>query len=242
MSFVFAVACGDDDSTGSNNANNTSNNANNTANNTNNTTSNNTTNNTTNNSTNNTTNNSTNNATNNTNGNVAPACNPAFAEADACGGDPVGTWTIVDACDDYNVAATVQALCPTATVGEIEGTITGTLTVTATNWDYAASGTLSTTIMIPGVCAAQAQGCAGVQTLLGQIGTATCTGNASCECDVSVDIANGSTGTYTVSGGVATVDGAEEWYFCSEDGGMSLRRKVTTGNEEPNPTYTLVQN
>jgi hypothetical protein len=196
------AACGDEES--NNDANGNSNNtaANNTA--ANNTTANNTT---------------PNSSTNAGNSGNAPVCDPDFSEANACGGDPVGTWNVAGACvGDVEVPE-----CPAAVVTVETRDVSGTLVVTDANWTYDVSGTIVYSANIPTVCVAAVGGdCAAVATAL----EAECSdpGDGSCDCTAEEAVEIASSGGYTLEdGNRAVIDNGDEWIFCIEGDGITLR-------------------
>jgi hypothetical protein len=74
-----------------------------------------------------------------------------------------------------------------------------------------------------------------VETALsGGAQSASCTDAAmGCDCTTVFDGSDTSSGTYTVDGGVATVDGDDEWYFCAEGDSLTLREKADDGEDHP---------
>jgi hypothetical protein len=138
-----------------------------------------------------------------------------------CGGDLVGTWTIVSSC--LSISATGFDMdCPTATVTSSKQTITGTQTYNA-DLTYTVVETLSVnaTVTLPMSCVTFqgfALTCAQVTQLLmadGSFKSATCTSaGTGCSCNVVVsEVGASGAGIYSTSNGVVTTttdDGSTE--------------------------------
>lgn len=124
----------------------------------------------------------------------------------ACGGDPVGVWTVVDSC--FEGELTIEQ-CPDLIVKSVDVDQTGTVTIDADmsyTLDLTVSGTASVTF--PASCFG------GLITDCAQLnddGT-TCTGDASaeCDCDITLDEVTDETGTWSTTGNQITLDDGTE--------------------------------
>lgn len=140
----------------------------------------------------------------------------------ACGGDPVGVWTIEDSCIDGDF--TVEE-CPELEVNSFSATQSGTVTVNADNTYELDTQTVgSVSVTFPASCFG------GLLTDCAQLNDddTTCTGDAAaaCDCDVSVDETTVESGTWSVNGTEVTLDdgngNAETSEFCVDGDAMSV--------------------
>ncbi len=238
LTTAMLAGCGTEEGSNNTTANNT------TANNTtpaNNTTANNTTpaNNTT---ANNTTpaNNTTANNTTPTNNGTPLTCTGDFGAAQACGGDPKGSWTVTEGCTNFDYEAQIQGACASMVVDDAVVTLAGTLTVDAATFAQDVNGTISLTMNTPDKCGVG--NCSFVQSGLGAVATtATCVdAGAGCDCTASIDFASASDGAYTTAGGVATLGSGETYYYCASGGTMLLREFGTNADDaQPSVLYSL---
>lgn len=228
------------DNATNNETNNTANNAtNNAGNDEANGETNNTANNSTNNATNNSTNNSTNNATNNaTNGGTTDAvCQPDFGEADACGGDVSGSWTLQEVCTDFDPAQALNDLgCTGAEFEVFEVSGTGELVVSESNFARDLTYTVNGEGTIPGFCTLLSGGCQGmgedVEAFFGDEAEVdvVCEDSeggqgpqADCDCTIDGTYTQSASGTYSTDGGVITVSETEtQYYYCADSSSNSL--------------------
>jgi hypothetical protein len=178
-------------------------------------------------------------------GGTGPACDPALG-ANACGGDPKGTWDYHSACSNdsaFNTSGVTQA-CPNATFGNAVYAASGTLTINndgtfTRNVNTMATGTFS----VPQSCAQPFGGCSGLASTLMQAApgyTFTCTTNANqgCDCTVSHPVVTNDNGNYTVNNNIITASGTQ-YYFCSNNG--LTYRAVQSDPSGYNITYTLTR-
>jgi hypothetical protein len=162
-------------------------------------------------------------------------CDPDFGQPDACGGDLSGTWSYRAACGTTPIATMIQQQCSTVDIraDAIEGG-SGTLTVNGTSLTLDVELDVHVEAGLPAACTFN--GCAGTQLVLQQAlpqATIACTAAAAgCDCTIDGPVGQYSTGTFTTSGGIATVDGTDTYYFCVEGGSLSYRR-FGTGIDEP---------
>ena len=134
----------------------------------------------------------------------------------ACGGNLVGTWTIVAGCQSGAPSIPMNPACQSETVQSGPVTASGTATFNA-DMTYSVSLTETTTdtLVVPTSCLAQGgvtltcDQLAGVlnNALSGDAGTATTctTSGSSCNCPLTVSATRGpELGTYAVSGNTFT--------------------------------------
>ena len=57
-------------------------------------------------------------------------CEETFGPDTACGGNPIGEWTLIQMCTDYDYEALVKKLCNEATLTLVDYEVTGILNVT----------------------------------------------------------------------------------------------------------------
>jgi hypothetical protein len=137
-----------------------------------------------------------------------------------CGGDVVGTWQASSSCVDQatlnmEFLAGIMGSCPSASLGNVGLTPSGSVAFTA---DMMFTGTISVDstipIIFPAACtngASCADLTAVLQALVGSNGitSATCVGSGACTCTVAqtFDSIN-DTGTWATSGTTLTITGA----------------------------------
>jgi hypothetical protein len=248
LSLAVGVGCGDNSEEPNDNANSgqnaganngennaTNNGENNATNNGENNAANNGENNATNNGENNAANNGENNAANNGENNATnnfpggdPQCNGGFGQANACGGELTGSYVLNDVCTDFDIQASLQQLCPTATATGFSIDAEGTLTFAGNVVSREVSGSMSSQVQIPSLCANLVGGCAGIQAaIINNVDNSmafcedTQTG---CTCLVSVAIdGDAQLGTFTTDGGVLTTGTGRTFYYCVEADTLSIR-------------------
>ncbi|MBA2664230.1 MAG: hypothetical protein H0U74_18200, partial [Bradymonadaceae bacterium] len=195
------------------------------------------TNNTNNTTTGNNDNNTTGNNDNNTTG--TGECKPDFGQADACGGNVVGTWSLEDACSQVDLEGLLKQACPLATVESMEITTSGTLVVTAAHYARNVTAVINAVVLIPNLCAQVAGGCQGIEAAVAarlQNATATCTpNNDGCSCDLELVEDGEEAGAYTLVDGVITVADGSTFYYCVEGANLSLR-EFGTNDDASQPT------
>lgn len=141
----------------------------------------------------------------------------------ACGGDPVGTWTIQRICP----ASLTVPNCPVATLGPKNVTASGSFT-------FGADGTLSVNVTstgtyeaaVPASCVLGSD-CASIALSLTQMNAplATCSddGTGGCTCSSPVTPTQTGSGPYTIVGSTAG-----NMYFCVENDSLKLRNAAGT--------------
>jgi hypothetical protein len=155
-----------------------------------------------------------------------------------CGGDVVGSWQASSACVDHatlnrDFMAGVMASCPTASIGAVNVTPSGTVTFAADmtlTGSLVASSTLE--INLPAACnngATCDQVTQVMQTIIGTNGVTgvSCAGPGSCVCTIAqtMDIV-AAPGTWATSGTTLTLPGAtaagQNDPYCVQDSSLHL--------------------
>lgn len=149
-----------------------------------------------------------------------------------CTGDEVDAWAYTAGCIDdaafTPVTNAAQQLGCTATVSNKNGALAGSVLFDGTMVHRSALGQVNYTLTATGmVCL---QGCAFFGPQLAQYGIrGTCASNGTaCVCDLTFDIAQSGSYSYTYNGGLLTVTGA------TRDGGNETYESCITGS---NLTY-----
>ena len=133
-------------------------------------------------------------------GNSAP---PNCLQVQPCGGNVVGTWTLLGACYSAKfrtqISDNLAAVCPGASIDALDIDLSGTVTYNA-DLTYTSSvhETIAATERIPLSCLGFAS-CAEV-TSASPESTLTCTGTTICTCHAAGMPPGDETGTYTTSG------------------------------------------
>ena len=162
-------------------------------------------------------------------------CQEDFGAADACGGNPEGSWNLTDSCTDFDLEGALTQFCPQAAVSSFEYQSTGTLVVLDGIFARTTEAELSAEISFPINCAIPVGGCDGVAAFLeGAYDGAdvTCTtvplagggvgGGGNCECILDAELSETSSGSYTTNDGIATVNGDQDYYYCVDPSGSAL--------------------
>jgi hypothetical protein len=128
---------------------------------------------------------------------------------DACGGDPIGSWQIVDSCLDFQIDP--PETCPTATV-TVDASFTGTASFDADGtFDRTVNLSGDSTMTFPASClegATCAQIEAQVQPNFPDITCADAAAGA-CACTYSIEQDQSDSGTWEVSGSTLTTTGTD---------------------------------
>lgn len=173
-------------------------------------------------------------------------CDPAFGQADACGGDPVGTWTYVAGCADVvDAFDDLQQACPGAQITPTARTTGGTLTfLAAGTFTRSVQDTVAADFVIPPQCVIG--GCGTIETVIETGGgQATCTASGGgCNCTASVVVNTNDSGSYATANGqiTATPNGGQAgaYHYCVE--GSVLRYHGVPGNPHAdNASYVLTK-
>ncbi len=171
-------------------------------------------------------------------GTVVPACIPAMSANDACGGDPVGNWTYVDACVDPAVFAEARDACPSIGINQLSASEVGTISLQA-NLTFNRNTTASFVydVTVPLLCSFFIGNCNDVEDYIeasipATNSVATCSNRpgGGCGCNVLVEQISIDSGTYTVdSPNGRIVANGQEYYYCVM--GDALLYKGTAANQ-----------
>ena len=173
-------------------------------------------------------------------------CQEDFGEADACGGDPIGSWSFAEVCTDYDIAAAFSAICTGVEVEKMDITGTGTLVITDANFARDTELDIDGEILVPAQCSFG--NCDGVETTIEstlngveatcvEVGGGPGPQPGDCECELVGTIEESSSGSYTTDDGVIEVENhPTDYYYCVDEasGSMSVRAISTQGE----PTFT----
>ncbi len=188
-------------------------------------------------------------------GGAAPA---SCDQAQPCGGDVVGTWTVVESCvaitGELNLTA-VGVGCASATVTASSLEVSGTWTANADmTYEDDLGWTGEQTFELAPECQHIEQTACdrlnGAMVSLGYVegltyDDVTCTPlypdpYNGCSCATVIDSPGGSTGTYTVAGNVLTTSNGAEYSYCVEGNTLTLTpTKFAAGTSTTN-TGTIV--
>jgi len=163
----------------------------------------------------------------------------------ACGGDPVGTWTVAGACFDTGTTNPFEETCADSTFGvDLEATGTLKLTDNEFTWDLAIAG--HSVINLPASCLSQLTNGQPIECEEFGGDESECTGSYTTGCSCRSPIEpneNHKTGTYEVQGNtlVATADDEDEpstpSEFCVR--GDQLKMQTVETDEEDGTTSTV---
>ena len=166
-----------------------------------------------------------------------PNCIPGMAQKDACGGSLVGTWKYKKGCIDPKGFDALKSACPTAQISNVAYAMDAGLHTLAFKADKtfirAVKGKATGKVVIPKLC--NILGCVATVAAAKLIVPAAilqCTTNSAggCDCNVSMPVATLDQGTYTTSGGKATVTVAGKTYdyhYCVKSGALLYRGQDT---------------
>lgn len=187
--------------------------------------------------------------------NIEPSCDmgririeqtcPTFT---ACGGDVVGEWCYADVCitkDELLGQVLDQPGVPAGcTADGIEirgssGTISGTLTATATELTRMVTSSATGSFYLPMDCVigTGVRRCITtadvITTALGTAGSATCVvEDPGCVCSITFDSGIDETVGYTISGDAVVLDSGRRFDYCIEgDGSFRFHEDAATGVE-----------
>jgi hypothetical protein len=168
-------------------------------------------------------------------------------EAQPCGGDLVGTWSLLGACADVAAQTQEEQIdCAGATVNSDTATLSGSITFNAdstyasTNWReaFAASETLPLSCTNnPTSCAANSgsasENANGITAAL----TTTCTGTSTCVCRISGNLSVASdSGSYAITQTVVAMTGgptATTFSYCVDGDRLHLMQTVSIVSVTP---------
>lgn len=162
----------------------------------------------------------------------------------ACGGDIVGEWCYADVCitkDELLGQVLDQPGVPAScTADGIEirgssGTISGTITATATELTRLVTSSATGSFFLPAGCViATCRGTeAAITAALGTAGSATCTReDPGCACAITFNSGIDETVGYTLSGDAVVLDSGRRFDYCIEgDGSFRFHEDAATGVE-----------
>ena len=166
---------------------------------------------------------------------------PNCGQEQPCGGDVVGAWSFLGACQNVKAASTdVMGVCPGASITSANTSLTGSLTFnsdltyTASNWHE--TFTLTETVPLSctdGTACADGNGTS-TDTNNGMTVSVTvnCTGTTVCNCRLSGTLSlTSDTGTYALSGTTLQMTGAATsggFPYCVEENRLHLMQLSTT--------------
>ena len=171
-----------------------------------------------------------------------PTCDPSFGSDDACGGDELGTWILMDACTDSGLLAELQSACEGATSQDYSDA-SGTLTLDGETFSRSLYLVHSVVLQIPQGSACldeEVVDCAQVGSELGAIDssvTASCSSDYAngCICQFVGVTESSASGAYTVNrnNGRLTLNEGEGVYdYCVQGDFMTTRQTSASGSEE----------
>jgi hypothetical protein len=178
-------------------------------------------------------------------------CDPAFSEADACGGNLEGSWSYSTLCGPTPAQTAVLELCPDAVINsERLDDATGTLNVSAGLFALSVAGNGILQVTFPPACV-PLNSCivlgiginAALSDALGEGASATCTTASptpGCACELRAPVEVTTAGPVATNGGIAEVtvspDSVRTFYYCVDGDNLTVRGFGTTDNE---PTVVL---
>ena len=164
-------------------------------------------------------------------GTATQPCNSQLGEADACGGDPSGTWTFLEICGNPMQVDDFIAACPEAEIISVEHTGSATVSLAPDlSYEWALNDAFVAALEFPVSCVQDVGGCEPFATLI-TIGSSvemTCiTAGATCECGIVGEEDELEMGIYELGQGTVTTSSSEgkirEWYYCVDDDVVQLR-------------------
>jgi hypothetical protein len=169
-------------------------------------------------------------------GNFSDSC-PAFT---ACGGDAVGTWTVVAVCT--SVPSTGTALCVARPTAAQDYRYDGTLSFSS-DGSYSLSFTTRGDMRITysaDCLASRSTTCADLDATLrsgnapeGISGSCTSSSTNDCICAETFDTTFDETGAYVASGGALTLTNSssevQQFEYCAQSSQLALRQTDATG-------------
>jgi hypothetical protein len=172
-------------------------------------------------------------------GQAAPA---SCLQVQPCGGDVVGTWSFVGACEDVDAE---NRLSDCSLLSGTSETLTGVLTFnadgtyTATNWHDAYAGTETSPLSCFGAPTCTASNGTTTVTSNGETATATvnCTGTSTCVCHIAgTRTVNAASGSYSAASATLSVTGGplpSGFAYCVEQNLLHLMRTVNVVTTNP---------
>ena len=177
-------------------------------------------------------------------GNWDGTCDPDFGAADACGGDPVGAWTISEACTNWDPASMLTDACPAATITSQSSSLSGTLSLVAGGtYTQNVTSTVDVEVNVPQACVITDCTITGnvVSGATGETVTCVSDGGTGCDCDAAFTDTVDDSGTWSTNDGVATINGGagtEQFYYCVSGNAMIVRPITLVEEEDIAQVYT----
>lgn len=185
---------------------------------------------------------------------IPPTCKPAFGASDACGGSVAGTWSYHAGCVDpknINGYSTLLSTCAGATLKSASfalGSGANVLVLKADKtFSRALKGTVSGGFILPTACISAVGSCKSLEGLIKTIlgfGTSQCkTIAAGCDCDFTILVDQQEQGSYSTSGGSATLTSAGKSYsynYCAKSGALQYRG-ADTNKDDRLVSYVLTR-
>lgn len=169
-------------------------------------------------------------------GGGSTSCNDDWASS--CGGNPIGTWTLVSTCAHSDLG--VLGICYPGTITD-NSTASGSLSFDGTTLTRDVTLDIALDVHVPPTCTGNGSAaCADLAVGMTQnvaVGTVTCSddGSNGCDCVHSASLGDQSTADYVVDGDEIVVDqgtvSERRWAFCVADGVLTLR-EVGEGVDE----------
>jgi hypothetical protein len=179
------------------------------------------------------------------NGGGDKSCPKSFGQPEACGGDFEGSWKYVAACTDVDFTENLKGMCAGLSSSNVATAVTsGALSLASGSYNLDVSVTVSMDLGIPKDCASLVGGCAGAGQALQNVltgSTIDCSGAGDCACKLSLPISSSKSGTLTTSGGIATLDTGEQYYYCVKDGVLRYRGLKDKADGDDAITYVLTK-
>jgi hypothetical protein len=160
-----------------------------------------------------------------------------------CGGDLTGTWEYTAVCVDYDFGEAAQAFCAEATV-ETSGSLSGTMTFTATTMRRVGELDLDATLHLPASCVQGTQ-CALVTVALSamlsaQVDDIDCAdATDGCECSLGRTQSVDESATYETTGSTLTTTGEagaqRTFEYCVEGDTLTYLETTEGGTEIADP-------
>jgi hypothetical protein len=141
---------------------------------------------------------------------------------EACGGDPVGTWTVAESCVEFGDFE--NPFCPEWTINTFDFALSGTLTI-ADDDTYTSNFTNTVTFSYTLPASCLPPGLTSCEELEDEDSDETCTGDVSEACTCSgtdVDSVSDS-GTWATSGNTLTLDGDDALEYCVDGDVLKVR-------------------
>lgn len=167
-------------------------------------------------------------------------CDPDFAAAGACGGDPVRAWSYLGSCNRTNPYEMLLQFCPGSTAGLRSREVSGRLALLGDGtFLRRLDETVERTIFVPSSCPAAQAGCGmlGDNLDLFDPGSVVLCNprTGGCECDARKRTFIDDQGTYTISEPILTLTPAggssEEYWYCSAHDLLQYRARGGTAPE-----------